>query len=88
MPLLDKYGSSYSRLYQVKFFKGRLPQILLGPFLNTLTHMLLIIKVNNKDILLVQHIQHVYLLFFLLTLNRYLLVLCAPESFWYKFNKN
>ena len=24
---------------QVKFFKGCLPQILLGPFLNTLAHM-------------------------------------------------
>ena len=24
---------------QVKFFKGCLPQILLGPFLNTLSHM-------------------------------------------------
>ena len=25
---------------QVKFFKGCVPQILLGPFLNTLTHMI------------------------------------------------
>ena len=25
---------------QVKFFKGRLPQILLGPFWNTLSHFL------------------------------------------------
>ena len=27
------------RLYHFKFFKGCLPQILLGPFLNTLTHL-------------------------------------------------
>ena len=32
------HGSRYSRMDQVKFFKGCLPQILLGPFLNTLTH--------------------------------------------------
>ena len=32
------FGSRYSRMDQVKFFKGCLPQILLGPFLNTLTH--------------------------------------------------
>ena len=48
------YGSRYSRMDQVKFvedslsrpcpfrfFKGCLPQILLGPFLNTLSHMFL-----------------------------------------------
>ena len=28
-----------SRPYHFKFFKGCLPQILLGPFLNTLTHV-------------------------------------------------
>ena len=45
------YGLRYSRMDQVKFvedslrpcyfkfFKGRLAQILLGPFLNTLTHI-------------------------------------------------
>ena len=27
------------RPYQFKFFKSCLPQVLLGPFLNTLTHM-------------------------------------------------
>ena len=27
------------RTYHFKFFKGCLPQILLGPFLNTLSHM-------------------------------------------------
>ena len=31
--------SRYSRMDQVKFFKGSLPQILLGQFLNTLTQM-------------------------------------------------
>ena len=30
-----------SRPYPFKFFKGCLPQILLGPFLNTWTHLLL-----------------------------------------------
>ena len=34
-------GSRYSSVDQVKFFKGCLPQILLGPFLNNLTHLLL-----------------------------------------------
>ena len=33
------YGAKYSRMDQVKSFKGCLPQILLGPFLNTLSHM-------------------------------------------------
>ena len=33
------FGSRYSRMAQVQFFKGCLPQILLGPFLNTLTHL-------------------------------------------------
>ena len=31
------YVTKYSTMDQVKFFKGCLPQILLGPFLNTLT---------------------------------------------------
>ena len=31
---------------QVKFFKGCLPQILLGPFLNTLTHIMIQIIFN------------------------------------------
>ena len=33
------YGPRYSRTEQVKFFKGCLPQILLGLFLNALTHI-------------------------------------------------
>ena len=41
------YGTKYSRMDQIKFvegtlykfFKGCLPQILLGPFLNTLSHI-------------------------------------------------
>ena len=32
-------GTKYSRMDQVKSFKGCLPQILLGPFLNTLTQI-------------------------------------------------
>ena len=35
------YGTKYSKMNQVKSFKGCLPQIPLGPFLNTLTHMFL-----------------------------------------------
>ena len=33
------YGIKYSRMDQVKFFKGCLPQILFGPILNTLSHI-------------------------------------------------
>ena len=33
------YGSKYSRMDQVKFFKDCLPHIFLGPFLNTFTHI-------------------------------------------------
>ena len=33
------YGTKYSRVEQVKFFKSCLPQILLGPLLNTLSHI-------------------------------------------------
>ena len=36
-------GSRYSRMGQVKFFKGCLPQILLGQFSNTLTQMMLLL---------------------------------------------
>ena len=32
-----------SRIDQVKFFKGCLPQILLGPFLNTLSHLTFVV---------------------------------------------
>ena len=35
----EVYGAKSSRMDQVKFFKGCLPQISLGPFLNTLSHM-------------------------------------------------
>ena len=37
---LESYDTKYSRVDQVKLFKGCLPQILLGPLLNTLYHML------------------------------------------------
>ena len=36
---IDMCGTKYSRMDQAKFFKGCLPQILLDPFLNTLTHV-------------------------------------------------
>ena len=42
--LLIPYESMYSRMDQVKVFKGCLPQNLLGLFLNTLSHMTLEIK--------------------------------------------
>ena len=35
------YETKYSRMDQVKFFKGHLPQILLGTFLNTLPLIML-----------------------------------------------
>ena len=35
----SSYVSRYSRVDQVKFFKGCLPQIFLDPLLNTLTHI-------------------------------------------------
>ena len=41
--LITKLGTSfaakYSRMDRVKFFKDCLPEILLGPFLNTLPHL-------------------------------------------------
>ena len=37
--LMGTYGSKHSRMDQIKVFKGFLPQILLGPFLNTLSHL-------------------------------------------------
>ena len=37
---------SLNRPYHFKFFKGCLPQILLGPFLNTLTHILIKVSVS------------------------------------------
>ena len=36
-------GTKFSGMDQVKFFKGCLPQILLGPFLNTLSQMLILL---------------------------------------------
>ena len=38
-PIGNLYGTKYSRMDQVKFFKSYLPQILLGPFLNILSHI-------------------------------------------------
>ena len=39
--ILDKCVVCWGRPYHFKFFKGCLPQILLGPFLNTLSQMFL-----------------------------------------------
>ena len=36
--VLVKFGTNYSRMDPVTFFKGCLPQILLGPLLNALSH--------------------------------------------------
>ena len=52
---LTTFWSRNSRMDQVKFFKGCLPQILRGPFLNNLTHLLLfwdIIKSGDRITLL------------------------------------
>ena len=40
---------SLSRPHPFKFFKGCLPQILLGPFLNTCTQMTLALKISKKS---------------------------------------
>ena len=37
-----------SRPYDFKLFKGCLPQILLGPFLNTLSHILVLVSRESK----------------------------------------
>ena len=37
---LQFFGTKYSRMNQVKLYKGCLPQTLPGPFLNTLTYLL------------------------------------------------
>ena len=49
-----------SRPYHFKFFKGRLLQILLGPFLSTLSHMKLS-KLSNKITLMHLRRRHFFL---------------------------
>ena len=44
---------SLNRPYHFKFFKGCLPQVLLGPFLNTLTHI--VIKVSVSILIFLQY---------------------------------
>ena len=34
-----KFGEDTFKKFEFKFFKSCLPQVLLGPFLNTLTHL-------------------------------------------------
>ena len=38
------FGTKYLRMNQVKFVKGCLPQISLGPFLNTLSRLFVLIS--------------------------------------------
>ena len=45
------FETKYSRMVEVKFFKGCLPQILLVPFLNTLSHLLGVPRLNYLCIL-------------------------------------
>ena len=45
------YGTKYSRVDQVKCFKRCLPQILLGPTLNTWTHIFSILNVSKVMLL-------------------------------------
>ena len=45
------YGSRYSRIDQVNFFNGCLSQILIGPFLNSLTHMLVFLRQKWRSFL-------------------------------------
>ena len=52
------YRTKYYRKDQFKFFKGCLPQILLGPFLNTLTHRQ---KSNNKLLMNFSYYKHTYI---------------------------
>ena len=53
------YRSRYSKMDQVEFFKGCLPQILLGPFLNTLTP----IKVSRLSEYMYQNVIKIYMIF-------------------------
>ena len=41
----------FGRPYHFKFFKGCLPQILLGPFLNTLAHLLFVVNNGNSRVM-------------------------------------
>ena len=46
--LNTRYGTKYSRMDQVKFVEDSLYKNLLGPFLNTLSHMFDIDSTDNK----------------------------------------
>ena len=54
---IETFGTKWSRMDQVKFFKGCLSQILLGPFLNTMFHVLIISTLNSTEMLLVVQYQ-------------------------------
>ena len=44
-----------SRPYHFNFFKGCLPQILPGPFMNSLSHMSIAVVRNNSPVLITRH---------------------------------
>ena len=48
-------SSALGRPYPFKFFKGCLPQILLGPFLNNLTQLCLNIWTNVTSVIIPEH---------------------------------
>ena len=63
------FGTKYSRMDQGKFFKGSLPQLWLGPFLNTLSHL----QINFRGDGLDQHSVSVWVLSWIFPANIYLL---------------
>ena len=48
MPKRETNRTKFSRMEQVKFFKGCRPQILVGPFLNTLAQIILPNNLRSK----------------------------------------
>ena len=65
-------GISYDRSYHFKFFKGCLPQISLGPFLNTLSHLYTSNNANNSN----NTLSHLYIS------NDTKFVVKSSGSFW------
>ena len=65
-------GISYHRSYHFKFFKGCLPQISLGPFLNTLSHLYTSNNANNSN----NTLSHLYIS------NDTKFVVKSSGSFW------
>ena len=65
--------SRYSMMYQVKFLKDCLPQILLGPFLNTLSHVYTMEFTLRRTI---GNLTHLSLMFHLIPQK-------TSENLWY-----